>query len=60
MLLRHTVEPPFAATSHKRPPIQNTKIFPVKALQLEPLENDHLLSVSNRDHFLGQTILMTF
>ena len=32
-----------ATTSHKRPPIQNTKIFPVKALQLEPLVNDHLL-----------------
>ena len=29
----------------KRPPIQNscTKTFPVKALQLEPLVNDHLL-----------------
>ena len=28
---------------HKRPPIQNTKIFGVKALQLESLVNDHLL-----------------
>ena len=32
-----------STTSHKRPPIQNTKIFPVKSLQLEPLVNDHLL-----------------
>ena len=28
---------------HVRPPLQNTKIFPVKALQLESLVNDHLL-----------------
>ena len=42
--LWNTVEPPCATTSHKRPPIQNTKVFPVKALQLEPLVNDHLLS----------------
>ena len=41
-----TVEPdPCATTSHKRPPIaiQNTNTFPVKALHLEPLVNDHLL-----------------
>ncbi|CAH3150520.1 unnamed protein product [Porites lobata] len=38
-----TVEPPCATTSRKRPSIQNTKTFPVKALQLEPLVNDHLL-----------------
>ena len=38
------VRPPLEATiSHKRPLIQNTKFFPVKALQLEPLENDHTL-----------------
>ena len=37
--LWNTVEPPCATTSHKRPPIQNTKVFPVKALQLEPLVN---------------------
>ena len=30
---------------HSRPLIQNTKIFPVKALKLEPL-------VSDRNHFL--------
>ena len=32
-----------------------SKIFPVKALQLEPLVNDHLLAaaVSDRDNFLG-------
>ena len=47
----NTVEPPFVTTSHKRsppitdklPPIQNTEIFPIKDLQLEPLVNDHLL-----------------
>ena len=39
----NTVEPSCATTSHKRPPIQNTKTFPVKALQLEPLVNNHLL-----------------
>ena len=39
----NTVEPPFATTSHKQPPVQNTTIFPVKALELEPLVNDHLL-----------------
>ena len=33
----------YATTSHKRPAIQNTKIFPVKALQLEPLLNNHVL-----------------
>ena len=38
-----SIEPPCAATSRKRPPIQNTKIFPVIALQLERLVNDHLL-----------------
>ena len=35
--------PSYATISHKRPLVQNTKIFPVKALQLEPLENDHTL-----------------
>ena len=43
LLLKHTVEPLSATTSHKRTPIQKTKILPVKALQLEPLVNDHLL-----------------
>ena len=38
-----TVEPPCATTSRKWPSIQNTKTFPVKALQLEPLVNYHLL-----------------
>ena len=38
-----TVEPPCATTFRTQPPTQNTKTFPVKALQLEPLENDHLL-----------------
>ena len=48
----NTVEPPYATTSRKRPPIQNTKMFPIKALQLEPLVDDKP-SVSDRDHFLG-------
>ena len=38
-----TVKPPCATTSRKRLPFQNTKIFPVKSLQLEPLVNDHTL-----------------
>ena len=33
-------------TSHKRPPIQNTRTFPVKDLQFESLVNDHLLSAT--------------
>ena len=37
------VEPPWVTTFRKRPSNQNTKTFPVKALQLEPLVNDHLL-----------------
>ena len=40
------IEPLCATTSRKRPPIQNTKIFPAKALQLEPLVNDHLMSAT--------------
>ena len=45
--LEITVEPPCATTSHKQPPIQNTKIFPVtQALQFEPLVNDHLLQAT--------------
>ena len=46
----YTVEPPCATTSRKRPcpmpPILNTKTFPVKAIQLELLENDHLLKAT--------------
>ena len=38
-----TVEPPCANTSRKRPPIQNTKNFPLEALQMELLVNDQLL-----------------
>ena len=36
----------YATTPDKRPPIRSTKIFPVKALQLEPLPpfvSDHLM-----------------
>ena len=40
---QYLAEPPCATTSHKRPPGKNTKIFPVKALQLEPLVNDNPL-----------------
>ena len=39
-------------TSHKRPPIQNTKIFPVKHLQLQ-LFSKRAPHVSDRDHFFG-------
>ena len=39
----YTVEPPCATTLHERPLIQNTKTFPVKALQLELLVTGHLL-----------------
>ena len=40
----YPVEPPCATASHiKRPPVQNSKNFPVKALRLETLVNDHLL-----------------
>ena len=45
-----TVDPPCATTSRQRTPIQNTKTFPVKALQLEPQQRP---PVSDRDHFLG-------
>ena len=33
----------WVTTFRKRPSKQNTKTFPVKALQLVPLVNDHLL-----------------
>ena len=45
----NAVEPPSATTPRKRPPpisdrqSKTAKIFPVKALQLKPLVNDHLL-----------------
>ena len=41
-----TVKPPWVTTSVKRPRIQITKIFPVKAFQLEPLVNGHLLKAT--------------
>ena len=41
--LLYPVEPPCATASRKRPPVQNSKNFPVKALRLETLVNDHLL-----------------
>ena len=41
-----TVEPPCVTTFRKQPPTQNTKTFPVKASQLEPLENDHPLKAT--------------
>ena len=37
------IVPPCVTTSRKQPLIQNAKFFPVKALQLEPLENDQTL-----------------
>ena len=51
----NAVEPPYATTSQKQPPIQNTKIFLVKALQFEPLVDDKR-PVSDRDHFFGLTV----
>ena len=39
----NTVELPCGTTFKKQPPIENTKVRMVKALQLEPLVNDHLL-----------------
>ena len=57
----NTVELPCMTTSSKRPPpISKSvkKIFLVKALQLEPLINDHLsYNVSNHGHFLGSSII---
>ena len=38
-----TVESLRVTTFKKQPQNQNTTVFPVKALQLEPLVNDHLL-----------------
>ena len=45
----HTVAPLCETTSQKPPPIQNTKILPVKSLQLQPL-------VSDRDYFFDDSI----
>ena len=50
-----TVEPSFATTSRKRPQIQNTKIFPVKALAVKT-SRKRTPPVSERDHFLGLTV----
>jgi len=44
-----------ATTSHNRPPIQNTQIFPVEVLQLKP-SSKRPPSVSDLDHFLGLTV----
>ena len=58
----NNVELPCMTTSSKRPPpISKSiiRIFPVKALKLEPLINDHLsYNVSNRGPFLGSSILV--
>ena len=56
----HTVEPLCATTSRKRLPIQNTKIFPAKALQLEPLVNDHPESCQRPRPLFGPDGLMIF
>ena len=50
----NTIEPPNVTISWKRPPIQNTKLFPVKALQLKPLTWPP--PVSDCDYFLGLTV----
>ena len=39
----NTVEFPCGTIFKKQPPIKNTKVLTVKALQLKPLVNDHLL-----------------
>ena len=38
-----TVKLPCGTIFKKQPPIKNTKVLAVKALQLKPLVNDHLL-----------------
>ena len=53
----NTVEPLCATAAHKQPPIQNTKIFPVKALQLEPLANDHLLYLTATTFWVSRSII---
>ena len=50
----------YATTSHKRPPIQNTKIFPVKALQLEPLLNNHVLLVTVTTFWAWQLMIFHY
>ena len=48
LLINNTVEPPFATTSRKRPPLISDhffkiqKIFKLKLLKIEPLVGDHL------------------
>ena len=39
---RTKIKPPCATTPLKQSSIQNIKIFPVRAFQLQPLVNDHL------------------
>ena len=39
---RTIIKPPCATTPLKQSSIQNIKIFPVRAFQLQPLVNDHL------------------
>ena len=51
----NTVDPPYATIRHEQPPIQSTQIFPVKALQFEPLVDDKP-PVSDHDHFFGLTL----
>ena len=53
----NTVEPLCATAAHKQPPIQNTKIFSVKALQLEPLANNHLLYVTATTFWVSRSII---
>ena len=42
-----TFEPSVATTSRKRPPIQNTEIFPLNSLKLEPLARKRPFLVSD-------------
>ena len=49
LIQKYTVEPPCATTSHRRTPIQNTKIFPV--ITTDGNVRKRLPLVSDCDHF---------
>ena len=55
LLLKHTVEPQCATTSHKRTPIQKTKNFTSQSLTVGA-SSKRPPPVSDRDHFLGLTV----
>ena len=55
LLLKHTVEPQCATTSHKRTPTQKTKNFPSQSLTVGT-SSKRPPPVSDRDHFVGLTV----